>query len=319
MQKETLNNRLLYRQFGVPEEVLLVDQTQMIPLEAGSVRVKMQYAPVNASDLIPITGAYRHRINPPQVAGYEGMGTVIEASPMHQHLLGTRVLPLRADGTWQQYVDCNASLVIPVPDDVDSMLAARAYINPVAAKMMLELYKPIGLKVLLTAAGSDCASLLGQWALRDGAVQVAGIIRSPVHAHELVTKGIIPVNQDDSEQIKALAAQADLVFDATGGSMADLILGAMKKTASFVCYGLLSGQLFTMTKDHPAVHWFHIRNYLGEMSTELWQSLFAQIWSLLRVSKMSPVKTYPFQFWQNAVCDYRTAGRSYKPLIVMNE
>ncbi|MCP5634948.1 alcohol dehydrogenase, partial [Klebsiella pneumoniae] len=74
---------------------------------------------------------------------------------------------------------------VPVPDDVDSLLAARAYINPLAAQMMLDRYPPVGKTVLLTAAGSDCAVLLGQWARQAGAEAVYGIHRSPVHAQRL--------------------------------------------------------------------------------------------------------------------------------------
>jgi NADPH:quinone reductase-like Zn-dependent oxidoreductase len=42
-------------------------------LKPGELRVRMHYSPVNASDLIPITGAYRHRTPLPAVAGYEGL------------------------------------------------------------------------------------------------------------------------------------------------------------------------------------------------------------------------------------------------------
>jgi NADPH:quinone reductase-like Zn-dependent oxidoreductase len=69
--------------------------------------------------------------------GYEGVGIVTDAPASFAHLLGKRVLPLRGQGTWQRYVDCPAEYAIPVPDAVDAHLAARAYINPLAAQMML--------------------------------------------------------------------------------------------------------------------------------------------------------------------------------------
>jgi NADPH:quinone reductase-like Zn-dependent oxidoreductase len=69
---------------------------------------------------------------------------VTEAPAVFAHLLGKRVLPLRGQGTWQQYVDCPAEYAIPVPDEVHSHLAARAYINPLAARMMLNLYRRRG-------------------------------------------------------------------------------------------------------------------------------------------------------------------------------
>ncbi|VDZ88844.1 alcohol dehydrogenase [Lelliottia amnigena] len=71
----------------------------------------MLFSPVNASDLIPMTGAYRHRTPLPAVAGYEGVGVVTEGPP---HWLGKRVLPLRGQGTWQNSVDCPMALAVPV-------------------------------------------------------------------------------------------------------------------------------------------------------------------------------------------------------------
>jgi hypothetical protein len=45
--------------------------------------------------------------------------------------------------------------------------------------MMLTRYPPEGKRVLLTAAGSDCAILLGQWARQAGAEAVYGFTVPP--------------------------------------------------------------------------------------------------------------------------------------------
>lgn len=116
------NLALWYRRFGEPESVLQPETAPPGALAPGYLRVQMLYAPVNASDLIPITGAYRHRTPLPAVAGYEGVGVVIQAPASFAHLPGKRVLPLRGQGTWQRYADCPAEYAIPVPDDVDSRL-----------------------------------------------------------------------------------------------------------------------------------------------------------------------------------------------------
>lgn len=108
-------------------------------------------------------------------------------------------------------------------DAVDSRLAARAYINPLAAQMMLTRYPPRGKRVLLTAAGSDCAILLGQWARQAGAEAVYGIHRSAVHAERLEAMGITPVAQHDANRIGAVAARSDIVYDATAVSASTCI------------------------------------------------------------------------------------------------
>lgn len=290
------------------------------PCPVDRLRVQMLCSPVNASDLIPVTGAYSHRITltPPAIAGYEGVGVVMSAPPTFSHLAGKRVLPLRSAGTWQNILDCDPTWAILVPDEIDTSLAARAYINPLAALLMLKHYSPAGKQVLLTAAGSDCALLLGQWALRLGATSVVGIHRSPVHAERLAGCGITPVSQHDVQAAKYYATHSHLVFDATGGTLAEDILQSIPEEALFICYGLLSGHPFRQTRRLPRIHWFHIRNYLDALAHAEWQSLFDEIWTLLKTSRLSEAKHFALANWLEAIAFYRTAGRTSKPMLVMD-
>lgn len=312
------NTAIWYRHFGVPEQTLALETAPMGLLTPGLIRVRMLLSPVNASDLIPVTGAYGHRVVPPLVAGYEGVGQVIAAPESWSYLVGKRVLPLRGQGTWQSFVDCPSEFAIPVPDWIASDLAARAYINPVAAMMMLRLYAPEGKRVLLTAAGSDCGLLLGQWALRLGARSVTGIHRSATHATRLAACGITSVSQEDIGAIRRFASESDLVFDATGGELATSILQHLPESSTFVCYGLLSGLPFRQQHPRPLVRWFHIRNYLDGLSSQQWHSLFTEIWPLLNISMYSDSVRYPVASWKEALYFYRESGRSGKPLLVMN-
>ncbi|HEY4437541.1 MAG TPA: zinc-dependent alcohol dehydrogenase family protein [Lelliottia sp.] len=307
------NLALIYRRFGEPELVLQAETSGCGLLNPGQLRVKMLYSPVNASDLIPITGAYRHRTPLPAVAGYEGVGVVIDGPT---ELMGKRVLPLRGQGTWQQVVDCPAERAIVVPDYINSMLAARAYINPLAAQLMLKLYPPQGKRVLLTAVGSDCAVLLGQWALSAGAEAVYGIHRSTVHAGRLKALGITPISQHDTAAIRAIANDAEIVYDATGGEVAEQILERLPEAGVFVCYGLLSGQMFRQQKQ---VRWFHIRNYLDAMSTDAWQGQFREIWPKLQASSIGDATLFSLTAWRSALACYREAGRIAKPMFAISD
>ncbi len=197
--------------------------------------------------------------------------------------------------------------------------AARAYINPLAAQMMLTRYPPRGKRVLLTAAGSDCAILLGQWARQAGAEAVYGIHRSAVHAERLEAMGITPVAQHDANRIGTVAARSDIVYDATGGPLAEAILSVMPEPGMFVCYGLLSGQAFTQRRPAPRVAWFHIRNGLDALSVEAWRAEFDRIWLRLPDSQYSDVTVYPLAEWRRALSAYREGGRTRKPLLSMAE
>lgn len=310
-----LNKALVYRQFGVPESVLSVEVDTKENITEGMIRVKMLYAPVNASDLIPVTGAYQHRIALPQVGGYEGCGMVTDAPHAFRYLLSRRVLALRGEGTWQNYVDIPASLAIHVPDNIDDTLAARAYINPVAAKLMISHFVPTGKHILLTAAGSECAILLGQWAIRAGALSVTGIYRSSINASRLAKLGITPVQDNDHAAIQSYAARAEVVYDATGGMLAEEILKRMPLTGLFISYGLLSGQPFRTKSSLPVVHWFHVRHYLSQLGSDGWQGIFRDIWQQLSEVETSKASVFSFDDWKSAINSYYSAGRIDKPII----
>jgi NADPH:quinone reductase-like Zn-dependent oxidoreductase len=88
-----MENRALWlRSFGRPADVLRLETARLPERPIGSLRVRLSAVPINPSDLIPITGAYRHRVFPPRVAGYEGLGTVVDTDEDDRALIGRRVL-----------------------------------------------------------------------------------------------------------------------------------------------------------------------------------------------------------------------------------
>ncbi|WP_404343922.1 zinc-dependent alcohol dehydrogenase family protein [Vreelandella venusta] len=293
---------LTYRSFGKPLETLKMEITKAPPRSEGMLRVRMLCAPVNPSDLIPISGAYSHRITLPAVAGYEGVGRVIDAPRQYVSLIGKRVLPLRGEGTWQTILDCNAALAVPVPESISDAVAARAYINPLAALTMLGNWPVEGKRVLLSGAGSNCADYLGAWAYQHGAKEVVGIYRSESRVARLEQLGIKPVSIQDVSQISYVARESDIVFDALGGPMAAKILQLMAPGTSFIAYGLLTGQAIQLDSK-PCAHYkrFHLRDSLARMSAEAWQQKFLTVWELLAPFEMPDYQLFPGQEWRQAV------------------
>lgn len=309
------NPALWYRSLGLPEAVLSLESCEAAPREARLIRIRMACSPINPSDLIPMTGAYGHRVTPPRIAGYEGVGTVIEAQGVARDWIGRRVLPLRGAGTWQRYVDCDPSWAVPVPDDIEDTLAARAYVNPLAALLMTKRWNPAGKRVLVTAAGSSCSGLLAQWALAAGAREVVGVHRSPEHRIPLVRLGVDPVEAANVADVMAHSKKADLIFDAVGGMLATTILGAMREDAIFVSYGLLSGEAHTVCPHRPQPSRFHIRDHLEGLPPATWQRWFEEIWPRLKQSKLPGVTCFPLSDWRDALALFRRSGRQTKPLL----
>ena len=302
---------LWYRRFGRPVEVLSLERVDPPALSDGLVRVRMTAAAINPSDLIPITGAYRHRVQPPRVAGYEGVGVIVEADD--PNLVGRRALPLRGDGAWQSFVQVDPQRLILVADDVPDEVAARAYINPMAARLMLDAWPTADRRVLLTAGGSSCARLLGAWALAEGACEVVAVHRSPVHADSLAGLGFRPVAEDDPA-LPVIARECDLVFDAVGGEVAGAILSSMAH-GDFISYGLLSGRPFAWRTEGVGTHRFHLRDRLETMTDSVWRASFDRLWPLLRAADMPAVRRYPLADWRAALKAFDQPGRTFKPML----
>ncbi|TDX28941.1 zinc-dependent alcohol dehydrogenase family protein [Rhodovulum visakhapatnamense] len=308
----------IYKSFGAPRSVLELIETERPPLASGVLRVEVTHVPVNPSDLIPITGAYAHRVVLPAVAGYEGVGRVVEAPAEFSHMLGRRVLPLRGEGTWQTHVDCPATCAVQVPDGISDLMAARAYINPLAAATMLRRWPVRDKTVLLCGAGSGCAEYLGRWAIRQGARHVVGIYRSESRTDRLRQIGIEPVSTVDSVAISRASTGADIAFDALGGDIASGVLGRMRRGADFVAYGLLTGRpVMVGAGTKASYHRFHLRDHLPSPVGPGMRDAFADIWSMLAETPPPDPRVFPARDWPKALAEAeRPGGR--KPILDMS-
>ena len=305
----------IYRTFGSPQSSLEMVVRELPPRAHDSFRVRVSHVPVNPSDLIPITGAYAHRISLPGVAGYEGVGQVIEAPDGLSHMVGRRVLPLRGEGTWQTHVDCPVHHAVEVPDSVPDLVAARAYINPLAAATMLQLWPVRDKVVLLSGAGSSCAEHLGRWAIRQGAKRVLGIYRSECRKDRLHLMGIEPISTYDLSAVSNASALADIVFDALGGDVAKSVLELMRGETDFVAYGLLTGKPVMIGAGIRArYHRFHMRDHFSVLAGKGMQTAFSHIWPLLAETPPSPPRVFPAQEWRQALAGIEKPG-GQKPIL----
>lgn len=308
----------IYKSFGPPQSALNLIETELPDLAPGKLRIAVSLVPINPSDLIPITGAYAHRIALPAVAGYEGVGRVVEAPVELTHMLGRRVLPLRGEGTWQTCVDCPAEHILEVPDAIPEEIAARAYINPLAAATMLQLWPVHGRTVLLSGAGSSCAEYLGRLAIRQGATRVIGIYRSESRTDRLRSLGIEPISMYDQIEVSNAAAQADIAFDALGGDIASGVLGLMRDGASFVAYGLLTGKpVGVHVGTRASYHRFHMRDHLASIAARGMPEVFSGIWQFLADAPPPSSKIFPARDWQKALTEAVRPGGE-KPVLDMS-
>lgn len=310
------NLKLCYNEFGHPKDVLKIRKENIDKLKHDEVLVEMIEAPINPSDLIPTTGAYRHRITLPKVAGYEGVGKVILANKGKESLIGKRVLPLRKNGTWQKFIKCNTKWLIEVPHNIENSVASRSYINPLTAILMLKEWSVRDKKIIVTAAGSFFSNLLIQWAFKAGAKNITGIYRNPKHIPRIVDLGAKPISLSSEKELAKETLKADIIFDAVGGALANTILRSLGDEKVFISYGLLSEKPITYLNTKATIGRFHLRDWISEMSTREWNQYFSEIWNLLKNTDIPNVEYFKFKDWRKAIETFEISGRERKPVLL---
>ena len=260
----------IYESYGLPHQVLKLKEKCQPHLHPQELLVKMLYAPVNPSDLIPMTGAYAHRISLPATAGYEGVGLVADVgSALSRKLIGQRVLPLEGEGTWQSFVKCPASHAFFVPESLDSISASQLYINPLTAWLLCTevlALKP-GQKLAVNAAASSIGQIFAQLSRILGFEFIA--ITRNNKKHQLLKERGAQELRTDLHNL-----EVDAAIDCVGGQAGTDLAFCVRSGGKFQALGLLSGQQVDWEKlaQLPIdVGIFHLRHWNAKLSPAEWQ------------------------------------------------
>ncbi|MFK4935177.1 zinc-dependent alcohol dehydrogenase family protein [Lactococcus garvieae] len=260
----------IYESYGLPHQVLKLKEKCQPRLHPQELLVKMLYAPVNPSDLIPMTGAYAHRISLPATAGYEGVGLIADVgSALSRKLIGQRVLPLEGEGTWQSFVKCPASHAFFVPESLDSISASQLYINPLTAWLLCTevlALKP-GQKLAVNAAASSIGQIFAQLSRILGFEFIA--ITRNNKKHQLLKERGAQELRTDLHNL-----EVDAAIDCVGGQAGTDLASCVRSGGKFQSLGLLSGEQVDWEKlaQLPIdVGIFYLRHWNAKLSTAEWQ------------------------------------------------
>lgn len=307
---------LYYSEFGQPEIVIQEMDRRISHLEEDEALVEMVMAPINPSDLIPVTGAYAHRISLPNTAGYEGVGIVKEVGKAEdQSLVGKMVLPLREEGTWQEVVVMKASQLIIVPETIDYRIACQSYINPITAWLLCA--REITLKkqdfLLVNAGNSSIGKIFIQLANILG-FKIISVVRNEQYREPLKKLGADYVINSKIENVfdavmtitegKGVQAAIDMIGSSAGTTLARCVTNG----GDFRTIGLLS--CYQVDWQYIANHLnitakiFHLRHWSENCSLEEWQKQFETIFHLITEEGLQltfPQIIYPFNQYKQAI------------------
>jgi NADPH:quinone reductase-like Zn-dependent oxidoreductase len=214
----------------------------------GQVLIKMRRAAINPSDIAFVQGFYGQARVQGQPAGFEGVGTVVEAGPglMGRFLKGRDVgfyVTPDGSGTWAEYAVTQAALALPLKKGVSDRDAAGLVINPVTAAAMLDLVAP-GDAFVFSAAASQLGKLVAGLA-RDQNKKMIALVRREGPVKALTSLGATHVlNECDpgyaAELAGVLTAEKPVIFlDAVAGSASAQVHRAMGENARWIIYGKL--------------------------------------------------------------------------------
>ncbi|MGG4551889.1 zinc-dependent alcohol dehydrogenase family protein [Paenibacillus humicus] len=320
------NQYIVFHEFGTPEDVLRVEQRPVTAPGQGEVLVRMMARPVNPSDLIPIRGAYSHRISLPCIPGYEGVGIVEDVGmDVAPELIGKRVLPLRGEGTWQQFVKASASWAVVIPDDVTDDQAAQLYINPVTAWLICRNILSLrpGAVLVVNASGSALGRILAQLCAFLG-IRLIAVTRNDHHTKELLELGAESVINTGETPLKQAVMEltgglgADAAVDMIGGSPGTELACCVRTDGMFVTVGLLSGVPLDWAdirrSTNASATMFHLRQWNQTVSAQVWQDTFRELISLIQAKKLALQPPGPRFELQKASAAVRAAEASERNL-----
>src|SRR5262252_9787384 len=150
--------------YGNPAQNLrMVEVSEPNAPSANEALVRMEYTPINFSDLLLANGVYFLHPQLPAVIGGEGAGIVEAIGPgVTSVKVGDRVtIPFRTF-TWAEKVLAPADGLFVVPPSIDAKTASMLNINPTTAVLLLDGFVTLKPKdwIVLNAANSQIARCL---------------------------------------------------------------------------------------------------------------------------------------------------------------
>src|ERR1700737_1121631 len=188
--------------YGNPAQNLrMVEVSEPNAPSAREALVRMEYAPIDYSDLLLANGVYFLNPKLPSVIGGEGAGIVEAIRPgVTSVKLGDRVTVPFGTFTWSEKVLAPAEGLFVVPPSIDARTASMLNINPTTAVLLLDEFVKLKAKdwIVLNAANSQVARFLNAIA-KSRDINIVGIVRRSEIIPEMETLGVDFVGVESPE------------------------------------------------------------------------------------------------------------------------
>lgn len=241
------NRRVIFSEFGEPEEVLRVETCKVRQPGPGEVCVRMLAAPINPADVNYAQGVYGEKPELPCLhTGLEGCG-IVDASKSQDFVPGDMVILLHGVGTWSRFLTVPAGQLLKLNERLDPMQAAMLKINPLTALRLLNDYADLkpGDWIALNAANSGVGQCLIQLAKERGLHTICTVRQAEERREGLLSAGADVVVEDSPEavaQVKSMPGvnRPKLAANCVGGESATSLMELLQPCGCMVTYGAMS-------------------------------------------------------------------------------
>jgi len=250
VQEKREMRAVLVKEWGDPSSLSIERIETKVP-GPGEALVAIHACGVNFADTLMIAGKYQIRPEFPFSPGLEIAGVVTQVGKGVTHLRpGTRVLGICDYGGYAEEVTVNASMLFPIPDEMDYVKAAAFPVAYGTSHLALEHranLQPGEVLLVLGASGG-----VGLTAVEIGKRMGATIIAAASTKEKLkLTQKygadyIINYTEENlRERVKKITGGrgADVIFDPVGGDIFDEAVRAINWEGRYLVIGFAAGRI----------------------------------------------------------------------------
>ena len=298
---------------GGPENLKCIDIGTPEPRE-GEVLVKLEASGVNFIDIYFRSGLYKAPETPLRL-GNEGAGTVVAAGAGTKFEKGQRVAYAMARGSYAEYANVPANVLVNLPDAVSFDNAAAVMLQGMTAHYLTRstfALKP-GNTCLIHAAAGGAGLLIVQMAKIAGAT-VIGTTSTAAKAQLAKEHGadhvILYTQTDFLEEVKRITNKrgVDVVYDSVGSTTFHKSLDCLRPRGMMVSFGQSSGPvgqidpLLLTQKGSLFLTRPSLAQYISDPKELEWRASDIFEWIADRILHINIYKTYD-------LCDAASAHR----------
>jgi len=252
----------------------------------GEVIIRMEYSPINFSDLMVAKGIYFIQPELPAVIGGEGVGVISEVGRDVTHLkVGDRVVLPFGTYAWSELVKAPAENLVALAPSADAKQASMIGINPPTAVLLLDEFTTLQENdwIVFNAGNSSVAHTFVTVA-KSRKLKTLAIVRREDAVAVAKAAGadvVLVENSNIAEQAKSATNGANirLGLDAVGGESSGVLAKILGGDSHLVAYAVLSGQPMVVSQvdlitKRMKVHgfWMYLEQYLPKLNAAVRES-----------------------------------------------